>query len=110
MARLIEQHHVRVIIGKGGMGEKTRKACARHGGVYLQAVGGAASVLANNITEVTEVHFLKEFGMADALWSLVVKDLEAVVAIDAQGRSLHKRVQLSSKRALKEVLGQAGCP
>jgi tartrate/fumarate subfamily iron-sulfur-dependent hydro-lyase beta chain len=105
MASLIEQHHLRVIIGKGGMGEKTRKACARYGCVYLQAVGGAASVLANSITEVTGVDFVREFGIADALWNLVVKDFEAVVAIDTHGRSLHKRVKLSSKRALREITG-----
>ena len=101
---LIARHQVRVIIGKGGMGEKTRAACRRYGCIYLHAVGGAAALLAQRIERVDGVHFLKEFGMADAVWELVVRDLEAVVAIDAHGRSLQKRVAASSRRALKALL------
>jgi fumarate hydratase class I len=104
MARIIEQHRVRVIIGKGGMGEATRKACTRHGCVYLQAVGGAATLLAEHVDEVVGVHFLKEFGAADALWELVVSNFRAIVAIDAHGRSLHKRVKTVSRRVLTGVL------
>lgn len=104
MAGIIEQHHVRVVIGKGGMGEATRKACIKCGCVYLQAVGGAAALLAESIEQVVGVHFLKEFGAAEALWELVVKNLEAVVTIDARGRSLHKRIKAASKKALKKIL------
>ena len=104
MARLIEQHHVRVIIGKGGMGEATRHACAKFGCVYLQAVGGAGVVLADTVKQVAGVHFLREFGEAEAMWEMVVKGLKAVVTIDAHGRSLHKKVRISSRRALTRVL------
>ena len=104
MARIIEQHRVQVIIGKGGMGEATRRACIKHGCVYLQAVGGAAALLAKSIQEVIGAHFLREFGMAEALWELTVKDLPAVVAIDTRGQSLYKRVQNASRRALREAL------
>lgn len=103
MPDIIERYGVRVVIGKGGMGEGTRLACARLGCVYIQAVGGAASVLASRIAEVPNVHFLKEFGMSEALWELVVEDLQGVVTIDARGRSLHKRVQQSSRRALRAL-------
>jgi len=101
---LIRRCHVRVIIGKGGMGESTRKACAEHGCVYLQAVGGAAALLAQSITGVTGVHFLREFGPSEAMWELLVSDFPAVVAIDARGRSLHRRIRQSSSRALKNVV------
>jgi len=104
MARMIERHRLRVIIGKGGMGEATRRACVRHGCVYLQAVGGAASVIAACVNKVGEVHFLKEFGPTEAIWELGVQNLEAVVAIDARGRSLHDRVRAVSRRALRWLL------
>lgn len=104
MARIIEQHHVRVIIGKGGMGDATTKACAKHGCVYLQTVGGAASVMAQTIERVESVHLMKEFGAVDAVWEFVVRDLKAVVAIDAHNHNIHKRVRASSKRALKTLL------
>jgi fumarate hydratase subunit beta len=107
MARLIAQHHVRVIVGKGGMGEATRKACVEHGCVYLHAVGGAASVIADRITAVTSVHLLNEFGPAEAVWELTVNGLEAIVTMDTRGRSIHDRIRASSKRALGKLLAQS---
>ena len=104
MARIIELQHVRVIIGKGGMGEATRLACAKFGCVYLQAVGGAAVLLAEHVKDVAGVHFLREFGEAEAMWELVVKGLKTVVTMDAHGRSLHKKVKISSKRMLTRML------
>ena len=103
MARLIEQYGIRVIIGKGGMGEKTREACARFGCVYLQAVGGAGQMLAARIERVEAVHFL-EFGPAEALWDMVMKDFPAVVAIDAHGRSLFQRVEIFSRKAARQLM------
>lgn len=103
--RIIEQYRVRVIIGKGGMGEGTRKACVKYGCIYLQTVGGAATWIARKIENVTGVHLYKEFGYAEALWEIIVKDLEAVVAIDVNGRSIHKNVQALSRRNLKHILG-----
>ena len=45
-AEVLRRFGVRALVGKGGMGEKTRKALAQYGAVYLSAVGGAAQVLA----------------------------------------------------------------
>ena len=41
---LIKQFGIRGVIGKGGMGERTLKACQEGGCVYLHAIGGAAQV------------------------------------------------------------------
>lgn len=104
MPGIIERYKVRVIIGKGGMGEATRQACKKHGCVYLQAVGGAAALLAEAVQEVTSVHFLKEFGSAEAVWELAILGLEAVVTLDASGRSIHKNVKRASGKVLKQLL------
>ena len=104
MPDIIAKHHVRVIVGKGGMGENTRRACAEHGCVYLQAVGGAAALLAQSVEDVKNVYMMKEFGAAEAVWELQVSGLEAVVTIDALGKSLHKRIKTISRKALKEIL------
>lgn len=104
MPRLIEERQVRVIVGKGGMGERTRKACAAFGCVYLQAVGGAAQNLAEKVKKTGSVHFLEEFGPSEALWDFVVKDFPAIVAIDARGRSLYRRIEASSRRTLLSLL------
>ena len=101
---IIEKHQVRVIIGKGGMGDGTRKACAAFGCVYLQAVGGAAQMLASRVERVASVHFMEEFGPTEALWDLVVRDFPAIVAIDAAGRNIFRRVELASRASLRQIL------
>ena len=38
---------IRAVIGKGGMGAKTLAALEEHGGVYLNAIGGARNIMLN---------------------------------------------------------------
>jgi len=105
MATVLEQHGVRVIIGKGGMGPATQAACARCGCVYLQAVGGAAALLAQRIRSVVGVHFLDAFGATEALWELEVEAFEAVVGIDTHGHNLFDDVRVASGLVLDRLIG-----
>ena len=102
-AHLIEQFHLRAVIGKGGMGPKTLAACQKVGCVYLHAIGGAAQVLAECVTEVLGVH-LMEFGSPEAIWAFRVKDFPVVVTMDAHGNSLHATVLEHSKEQLKQLV------
>ena len=105
MGRIIRTLGVRVVIGKGGMGAETARACADCGAVYLEAVGGAAQVLAACIRQVPAVHFLDEFGQAEALWELEVLDFPALVSIDSAGVNLHDAIERSSREAWKRLTG-----
>lgn len=105
MAEVIARHGVRVIIGKGGMGAATQEACKRYGCVYLQAVGGAAALLAQRIRKVEGVYFIDEFGATEALWQLEVEAFETVVGIDAHGRDLFDEVKTSSREVLHRLTG-----
>jgi fumarate hydratase class I len=102
-AGIIERFGVKAVIGKGGMGEKTRLACQKFGCVYLHAVGGAAQVLAEAIKEVTGVYGLEKFGSPEAIWKLRVEKFPVVVTIDAHGNSLHKDIEASSGDALAGI-------
>ena len=104
MAAIIANHGVRVIIGKGGMGDSTRAACRDHGCVYLQAVGGAAASLASRIKAVRNVYLLEEFGATEAMWEFEVSGLEAFVGIDAHGGSLYDQVSRDSAQRLQQLL------
>ncbi len=104
MAGIIAQHGVRLIIGKGGMGAATQAACIRYGCVYLQAVGGAAALIAQRITRVEDVYFLDTFGATEALWQVEVEGFEAVVGIDTHGRNLFDEVRAASGQRLRELL------
>jgi fumarate hydratase subunit beta len=102
-AGIIERFGLRAVIGKGGMGEKTRLACQKFGCVYLHAVGGAAQVLAEAIKEVRDVHMLEKFGSPEAIWELRVESFPVVVTIDAHGNSLHKDIEAESSHNLAEI-------
>lgn len=102
--QVIRDCHLRGVIGKGGMGEKTVAACKEHGCVYLHAIGGAAQVLAECVTRVKGVYMMEEFGAPEAIWEFEVKDFPAVVTIDSHGGSLHKEVFAASQAELAKYL------
>lgn len=103
---IIRRFGIKAVIGKGGMGAKTLKACQEHGCVYLHAIGGAAQVYAQCVEKVPNV-YLKQFGSPEAVWEMHVKDFPAVVTMDAHGRSLHAEVADVSKKELQGVLQPA---
>ncbi|HLF82392.1 MAG TPA: FumA C-terminus/TtdB family hydratase beta subunit [Anaerolineales bacterium] len=98
-------HHfnLKAVIGKGGMGPKTLAACQEVPGVYLHAIGGAATLIAQSVKKVLGVHKL-DFGVPEALWVLQVEDFPAVVTMDSHGNSLHAEIEASSKAALERLL------
>ncbi len=102
-AGLIARYGMRGVIGKGGMGLQTLKACKENGAVYLHAIGGAAQVYAKCITGVRDV-FLEQFGSPEAVWVLDVVDFPCIVTMDAHGVSLHEAVQSQSLDRLKAAL------
>jgi fumarate hydratase class I len=102
--QVIRDLHLRGVIGKGGMGDKTLAACKEHGCVYLHAVGGAAQVLAECIKRVKNVYLMEKFGAPEAIWEFEVEHFPAVVTIDAHGNSLHKDVFAASQAELAKYL------
>jgi fumarate hydratase class I len=102
-ADIIKRFGIKAVIGKGGMGPKTQKACQEHGCVYLHGIGGAAQIYAQCVQRVLSVR-LEEFGSPEAVWELEVKNFPAVVAIDAHGNNLQQVVTDHSKELLAAVL------
>jgi fumarate hydratase class I len=98
-AEIIHQYGVRVIIGKGGMGEKTLQACREASALYLHATGGAAVLLAACVKEVRAV-YKTEFGLPEAFWLIRVEDMPLVVSMDAHGHSLHEKIRENSQTRL----------
>ncbi|MDH5682745.1 MAG: fumarate hydratase C-terminal domain-containing protein, partial [Spirochaetota bacterium] len=94
---------LRGMIGKGGMGDKTLKGCQDNKGVYFHAVGGAAVVAAQCVTEVIGVEKL-DFGSPEAFWIIRVEDFHCVVTMDSHGGSLHKEMMEKSRQKLNEIL------
>jgi fumarate hydratase subunit beta len=97
---------VKGVIGKGGMGPKTLAACQEVPGVYLHAVGGAASLIAQTVKRVLGVYKL-DFGVPEAMWVIEVDQFPAVVTMDAHGASQHAVVEQQSRAVLEELLAKA---
>jgi fumarate hydratase subunit beta len=104
-AEVMKHFNLKGVIGKGGMGAKTLKGCQETPGVYLHAVGGAASLIAQSVIRVLGVHKLS-FGVPEAIWVVEVKDFPAVVTMDANGNSLHEEMEKKSGKVLAELLAK----
>ena len=100
---LLKKFGVRAVIGKGGMGPGVLKALEESGAVYLSAVGGAAQVLAARVEAIECAFKTEEFGSAEGMWVMRVKDFPAVVTMDAKGHSLHEEVEAASGRRVKSL-------
>lgn len=98
---IIKKFGIRAVIGKGGMGPKTLTALQEHGGVYLNAIGGAAQYYAECIKKVNAVDFM-EFGIPEAMWHLQVDGFAAIVTMDSHGNSLHADVEKDSAAKLAQ--------
>jgi fumarate hydratase class I len=99
---VMRHFNLKAVIGKGGMGPKTLEACNEVPGVYLHAIGGAASLIAQSVQKVLAVHKL-DFGVPEAIWVIDVKVFPAVVTMDSHGGSLHAEVEALSADQLEEL-------
>jgi fumarate hydratase class I len=102
-ADVMREFQLRAVIGKGGMGPKTLAGCAETPGVYLHAIGGAATLIAQTVRRVLGVHKL-DFGVPEAMWVIEVQDFPAVVTMDSHGQSLHAEIETRSAEKLAELL------
>jgi tartrate/fumarate subfamily iron-sulfur-dependent hydro-lyase beta chain len=88
----LERFKPRIIIGKGGMGQRTADAMAKFGAVYCAFTGGAAVLAAKTIRYVQRAEWL-DLGMPEAMWVLEVEEFgPLVVAIDSHGGNLFAEV------------------
>ena len=87
-ADFIAQTGVKIIIGKGGMGEKTTSACKENKVIHCVYPGGVAVVGASQIEEVISSEWL-DLGMPEAFYTLKVKNFgPLIVSIDTLGNNL----------------------
>ncbi len=84
----IEKTGVRVVVGKGGMGEKTMQACRDMGALHCVFPAGCAVIAANQVEEIERVEWT-DLGMPESLWVCRINEFgPLIVSIDAQGRNL----------------------
>ena len=74
-------------IGKGPRSHAVRSACAENGAVYFAALGGAAALLARQVTAAEPVAY-PELG-TEALVRMTLDEFPVFVAMDACGGDLY---------------------
>lgn len=94
----IEKTGVRLIVGKGGMGEKTASGCVENKAIHAVFPGGCAVLAAECVEEVEGVEWL-DLGMPEAMWIMRVKEFgPLIVSIDTKGNNLFEK----NKRGFNE--------
>lgn len=87
----IRQTGVKIIVGKGGMGDDTAQACQEYKAIHTVFPGGCAVLAANCVEEVESVEWL-DLGMPEAMWVMRVKEFgPLIVSIDTKGNNLFER-------------------
>ena len=104
-ADVMKHFNIKGVIGKGGMGPKTLAGCQEVPFVYLHAIGGAASYIAQSVKKVLDVYKM-DFGVPEAMWVIEVKDFPVVVTMDSHGGSQHAVVEDISKNVLNDLLAK----
>jgi L(+)-tartrate dehydratase beta subunit len=104
---LMSAHGVRIIIGKGGMGDQTLAAFGEIGGAYLAIVGGAAAL------ETTWIERIEDVDLDDlnpeSLWRFAIRDFgPLLVAMDSEGASLYDTIASNAQARRADVLRSLG--
>lgn len=76
------------MIGKSERSPATCEVIAKHGAIYLIAVGGAAYLVSKAI-KAAKVLAFEDLGM-EAIYEFEVEDMPVTVAVDNQGNSIHR--------------------
>jgi len=100
----IKKFGVKMIIGKGGMGDLTTKACRKYGAVYCAFTGGAAVLASKSIKGIKNVFWLDELGPTEAMWVFEVEKFgPLVVTIDSHGNNLTEKIKERAEEKLKDM-------
>jgi L(+)-tartrate dehydratase beta subunit len=104
---LMQQHGVRIVIGKGGLRESSLQAFAELGGAYLAIIGGAAAL------ETTWIEAIEDVDLDDlnpeSLWKFRVNGFgPLVVAMDSHGESLYAQVDAAARARRAAALKRLG--
>lgn len=111
MKAFFEQSGCKLIIGKGGMTSADYKRLyVPEQAIYLTTVGyGLGAMYGRGVVRVREVHWLRELGIAQAMWVLEVSNMGPfIVESDAEGNSLFELSNEAINRNL--AAAYAGLP
>ena len=103
----IKETGVKLIVGKGGMGEGTMRGCRNYKALHAVFPAGCAVVAATCVEKIEDANW-KDLGMPETLWTCKVKEFgPLIVSIDTHGRNLFEenKVKFNEKKeaAIAEI-------
>jgi len=104
---LLSQCGVRLIIGKGGLGNASLAAFGELGGAYLAVIGGTAAL------ETTWIEAIEDVDLDDlnpeSLWRFRIRDFGPLrVAMDSHGGSIYAAVDADARGKRAAALAALG--
>lgn len=100
----IKQTGVKLIVGKGGMGEDTARACKEFKAVHAIFPGGCAVLAATQVEEIEGAEWT-DLGMPETLWINRVREFgPLIISIDTEGNNLIMENKADFQRKKKPIL------
>jgi len=98
---------VKLIVGKGGMGQDTVDACKEYKAIHCVFPAGCAVLAATEVEEIERQEWM-DLGMPEALWVCRVKEFgPLIVSIDTHGNNLFENNKIvfneRRDRVVKEI-------
>ena len=105
--KYLETFRPPIIIGKGGMGDRTQAALESVGAVYTHYTGGAGALAAARIESVEGVEWLEELGMPEAVWLFKVRNFgPLLITMDSTGGNLYKDLEPTIEENVRAVMAR----
>lgn len=87
----IKQTGVKVIVGKGGMGQDTVEGCSEFTAIHCVFPAGCAVIAATQVEEIERSEWM-DLGMPETLWLCRIKEFgPLIVSIDTHGGNLFEK-------------------
>ncbi|WP_304154610.1 L(+)-tartrate dehydratase subunit beta [Megamonas hypermegale] len=99
----IEKTNVKLIVGKGGMGDGTMRGCKKYKALHAVFPAGCAVVAANCVEEIVSAKW-KDLGMPETLWTCKVEKFgPLIVSIDTHGENIFENNKIIFNKRKEKV-------
>jgi L(+)-tartrate dehydratase beta subunit len=102
----IKETGVKLIVGKGGMGEGTMRGCRDYKALHAVFPAGCAVVAAACVEQIEDANWM-DLGMPETLWTCKVKEFgPLIISIDTHGRNLFEENKVTFNEKKEEAIAE----
>lgn len=102
----VKETGVKLIVGKGGMGQGTMEACQEYKALHCVFPAGCAVLAATQVEEIERQEWM-DLGMPETLWVCRVREFgPLIVSIDTHGNNLFEENKVIFNRKKDEAIAE----